>query len=182
MKQNKSSGGAVVLAVIITAIVIGGGVYWWQSPAQPTPESLDEVQAVGETDPLFELYESVKFQYSFQYPHEWYIRKWATGSAQPEIICLTDEIILDGEANCIVSIAINTLTLEASLREEMSSKEEIQFAGKPATKIAFTNEFGPPLVSILVPFGEYIYVISYDPQDEKQEVVSDILESFTFTL
>lgn len=181
MKIKGQSGGVTILAIIITAIVIGGGMYMWQKPSQDVQNDADVV-VVDDVGRLEELYESVKFHYSFRYPKEWYIRKWATGDEQPEIICITQEISVSGETNCLVSITINTSDVEASVRENLTSREELIFANHPATKIAFTAESSPPLVSILVPFDQYVYVISYDPQDIKQEVVANIVESFTFTL
>ncbi len=183
MKAMKQDGVTTLLTIVITTIVIGGALFVWQKVSPEVPDDAVVVEDEnGVEDTLEESYESVKFNYTFLYPKEWYIRKWATGEEQPEIVCLTQEISVSGETNCLVSITINTSDLEASIRENLTSREEIVFANHPATKIEFTAESGPPLVSILIPYDQYTYVISYDPQDIKQDVVANIVESFAFTL
>lgn len=181
MVKMRKHGGVMILVVVVTAMLIGSGMYLWYTPVQVVQSDADLFE--GKIDrTLEESYESVKFSYTFRYPKEWYIRKWATGEEQPEIICVTQEISVSGETSCLVSITVNTSDVEASVRDNLTSREEVIFANHSATKIEFTAESGPPLVSILVPFDQYVYVISYDPQDIKQDVVANIVESFAFTL
>jgi hypothetical protein len=64
------------------------------------------------------------------------------------------------------------------MRNNLITREEIVFAGKPATKIYFQGDFGGATISILIPQNDYTFVISYDPADEDFAGIETIVNSF----
>lgn len=184
MEQRKTS---IILLVVIAVIVVAGGIYWWQTnqePKSPTDQDVTEqtepAKVTTETEQNTKTYSSSQFSYSFQYPKDWFLTKFSTGVTQPEVISISKEKPISEEPNDQLNISINKSSLEKNMRENLISREEITFAGQSATKINFTGDFGPPIVSILIPQNDYTFVISYDPADQDYASIETMLNSFSF--
>lgn len=166
----------VIVTAVITALIVGFSVYFWQNQeTQITP-----VQQV-ETEQNVKTYNSSEFQYSFQYPQEWFLTKGPTTEYQPEVIFVSKEELLEGsDPDTELSVTINRSSLEDNVRENLISREGVSFAGQAATKIKFTGDFGPLATSILVQRDGHVLVISYDSDDEDDAKIKSILDSFSF--
>lgn len=134
----------------------------------------------GNTGESLTDYKSAEFDYSLSYRNDWFLKQWTTGVSQPELVCITKTLITNEEANCTLSVVVNKSTLEKNVRDNLINREETTFAGKPATRITFKGDFGPTITSLLIPYGEYTIVISYDPADKNIASISEILNSFSF--
>jgi len=165
MEQTKSSTVPVVLSIIITAVVVGGLVYWWQTNQEsklPTDQNVTEQTKPAKV--TTKTYSSSEFNYSFQYPEDWFLTKSPKlDKAQPEAVWISKKEITNAEQNTELMITINR-----------------SFAGQSATKINFTGDFGSPVVSILIPQNDYTFLISYDPADQNYTNIETILNSFSF--
>ena len=189
MEQRKTSLGTIILLVIIAVVVVAGGIYWWQTgqgPKSPTDqevtEQTDSAKVITEAEQNTKTYSSSQFNYSFQYPENWFLTEGQSIEAQPEVVLISKQKLMEGtEPDTELSITVNRSSLEENMRDNLISREEITFAGQSATKINFTGDFGPPIVSILIPQNDYTFVISYDPADKDYAEIEKILSSFSFT-
>ena len=180
---------AIIVAIIIAIIIVAGGVYWWQTsqgPKSPTEqdvtEQTDSAKVTTESEENTKTYSSSQFSYSFQYPKSWFLTEGQSIEAQPEVILISKQKLVEGtEPDTELSITVNRSSLEENMRDNLISREEVTFAGQSATKINFTGDFGPPIVSILIPQNDYTFVISYDPADKDYAETEKILNSFSFT-
>jgi hypothetical protein len=189
MKQRKTPLGAIILIVIITVVIVAGGIYWWQTSRgtksttdQNVAEQIDSAKVITEAKQNTKTYSSSQFNYSFEYSKDWFLTENQSIEAQPEVILISKQKLTERmEPNIELSITVNRSSLEENIRDNLISREEIMFTGQPATKINFTGDFGPPIVSILIPQNNYTFVMSYDPADQDYAEIEKILNSFSFT-
>ncbi|MFZ2190324.1 MAG: PsbP-related protein [Candidatus Magasanikiibacteriota bacterium] len=126
-------------------------------------------------------YNNAEYGFSFKYPNDWFITKGFSETSQPESIFISKVKLKEGGEDLgNLSIVINKSSLEKNIRKNLISREEVTFAGRSATKIKFTGDWGPAKISILIPDGDYTFVITYGPEDKDYSSIEKILTSFSF--
>lgn len=192
---QKSISISIILLSIILIIVVSVGLYWKEKPEPVAAPSNQEVtgetpavttkeirpSVITEINKNTNVYTSTEFDYSFEYPQSWFIFEPLGSAVQPQIVLISEEKQIEGaESTAELFITVNRSSLEDNLRNNIISREDVLFAGKPATKIYYTGDFGPASISLLIPQRDYTLVIGYDPADEDYSTIESILNSFAF--
>lgn len=171
----------LLLLAMATAILMVGVGCAKQDTNDQTSAGDNTVTTVADGTADWETFLGSQFQFSFKYPNDWFIIKGSIIKSQPESVFISKvQLKEEGEDLGNLSIVVNKSSIEDNIRENLISREEITFADRSATKIKFTGDWGPPMISILVPYDEYTFVISYDPEDKDYSSIEKILSSFSF--
>ncbi len=171
----------LLLLAMATAILMVGGGCSKQDTNDQTSAGDNTATTVADGTADWKTFLGSQFQFSFKYPRDWFITKGSSIESQPEAVFISEVKLEEGGEDLgNLSIVVNKSSLEKNIRKNLISREEITFADRPATKIKFTGDWGPAMISILVPYDKYTFVISYDPEDKNYSSIEKILNSFSF--